>query len=219
MQPAPDFPPLTRGNYFAEGAYVTTDVKKGVMRNRAGTRMIALTSDFLTGLCSALEAECGPAAPAVLRSCGRTWGRRVGERLAKELEEFYGMPVAEFTMSLYEACLTEAFSHDGWGRLTFDFSRHDRGLIVVRAKDAIFAALAAKADRPVDTLLAAVLAGVLSAVSGQPLDCVQTACQACGAGEGVFVVALADRLAKVADWPAKGRPHDEVVEALEAAAA
>ncbi|MBY0455804.1 MAG: hypothetical protein K2V38_00545, partial [Gemmataceae bacterium] len=142
-----------------------------------------------------------------------------GERMARELEDFYGTPLTQFTMSLYEACLTQAFSHDGWGKLAFDFSKHDRGLIVVRAKEAIFAGLAAKAKAPVDTLLGAVLAGVLSAVSGQQLDCVQTACQACGAAEGVFVIALADRLAKVADWPTRGKSHDEVVEALEATAA
>lgn len=219
MQPAVPFPPMTRGNFFAEGEYVTTDVKTGVMRNRAGTRMIALTSDFLVGLCAALETECGPAAAAVLRTCGRTWGRRVGERLAKELEAFYGEPVADFPLSLYEACLTEAFSHDGWGRLRFDFTRHDRGVIVVRAAGAIFAGLSAGADKPVDTLLAAVLAGVFAAVSGQPLDCLQTACQACGAAEGVFVIALADRLAKVADWPEKGKTHDDVMAELEAGGA
>lgn len=203
--------PVVRGNYFAEGKYIKTDVRTGVMRNRAGTRMLALSSDFLLGLISALDNECGPAAVSVFRSCGRTWGKRVAERFAKEMEEYYGMPLADFPLSQFTACLCEMFNHHGWGKLALDFELFANGLIVVTVESPIYADLLGKSDKPADSLLAGVLAGMFTHFAGQPLDCLQTQCQANGHPNSKFILTVPERLKAVSDWPTRGKTHAQIL--------
>jgi len=136
-----------RSDYFAEGDYVVTDPGKGVMRSRAGTRMVALTEDFLRGLREALDSECGPGADLVLRTCGRAWGADFARRVEKELSEFHGKPLQSEPLGSFEASLTSLFSHHGWGATRFDFTQHARGLIVVAVRDPVLAAAAAAASK------------------------------------------------------------------------
>jgi predicted hydrocarbon binding protein len=207
---APD-EPLMRGNFFAATSYLQTDVAKGTTRNRAGTRIVCLTADFLTGFRRAIEHECGPAAEAVFKTCGRKWGEASARRFDQELSEFYGKPVRDFPLALFTACLTELFSHHGWGRPALDLSRHAQGLLVIELQDPIGAALAGKAERPADTLLAGLLAGFFGHFSGEDLDCVQTRCKACGDPASTFVVGLRPRLAPAAAWVEAGRPHEQIL--------
>src|SRR5205823_6097883 len=100
-----------------------------VTRNRAGARVLTLTGEFLAGLSTALEAECGPTAAAVAKSCGRAWGRRYAARLDRELGQSFGAPFADRPLTEFTDCLAAAFGHHGWGLLALDYGRHDRGLI------------------------------------------------------------------------------------------
>ena len=203
--------PVIRGNYFAEGKYLKTDVRTGVMRNRAGTRMLALTSDFLLGLVSALNNECGPAATAVFRSCGRTWGKRVAERFATEMQEYYGMPLSDFPLSQFNACLYEMFNHHGWGKLELNLDQFTHGIIIATVQNPIYADLLGRAEQPADALLAGVLAGMFSYFAGQELDCLQTQCQACGHPDSKFLITVPERLKPVLDWPTRGKTHAQIV--------
>jgi predicted hydrocarbon binding protein len=211
--------PTLRGNYYSSREYLSTDVKTGVTRNRAGTRMICLTRDFLLGLRTALVTECGPAADTVFKTCGRTWGGQFARRFEKELSEYYGMSLSDFALGMFQACLAEAFGRHGWGRLTVDFSRHEQGLIVADLEGAVYAELVETADRPVESLTAGILAGVFSHLSGQDLDCVQTACKACGAPSSRFVLGLKARIEPAEAMVAAGKGHDEIVAALAASRA
>ena len=205
----------SRGNYFAEGDYLTTDVKTGVMRNRAGTRMIALTSDFLLGLVNALNNECGPAADLVFKSCGRSWGSRFAPRFEKEVSDYYGTPLRDAPSSMFLGTLAAAFNHHGWGNVVVDLHLYDRGLILVTVTNAVYAGLVKKSDRPADPLLAGVLAGFFSHFAGQELDCIQTQCAALGANESRFVLGLESRLAPFADAAKQGQPHTRILADLE----
>ncbi len=203
------------GNFFARGDYLRTDVVRGVARNRMGTRMVSLTCDFLLGFRRALEDECGPAASTVLASCGRKWGVLLAKRFAKEMGEFYQQPLQEMSLPMLQGCLVEMFSQNGFGKLRLDLDRHDRGLILVEVGNAFMADVVEQADRPVDTLLAGILAGFFSHLSGQNLDCVQTDCQACGADASRFIIALAERMVDVSQWRDEGRSHEDILTALE----
>jgi predicted hydrocarbon binding protein len=202
----------TRPNYFAEGDYLSTDVRTGVMRNRAGTRMLALTGDFLLGLKAALDEECGPTADLVLKTCGRTWGAAFAARIERELSAHLGGPLGDEPLARFEAALVAMFSHHGWGKVRLDVSRHAQGVLVVAVAEPVMAAVVGTADRPADPLLAGVLAGTLSHFAGETLDCAQTQCRACGAAESLFVITHPDRLKAVADRP--GRTHAAVVAEL-----
>jgi predicted hydrocarbon binding protein len=203
-----------RGNYFTERDYLKTDVRRGVTRNRAGTRILTLTSDFLIGLRNALVFECGKAADAVLKTAGRRWGKNFAARIEKELGGFYGMPVAEFPLALFEASLVMGFSHHGFGKLRLDVSLYDKGLIVAVVENPIYFGLLDSAAAPADPLLTGIFAGLFSHFAGRELDCVQTQCQVCGAADSRFVVSLASRLAGVDDWLKEGKNHTEVLALL-----
>lgn len=202
------------GNYFTQD-YLATDVKTGVTRNRGGTRMLALTDDFLLGLHTALTQECGPAADEVFRSCGRTFGAQLARKLSAELQQFYGKPLTEFPMAMFEACLKQAFGRHGWGDVAFDFTRHDKGVVVVDLKSAVFADLLPAQERPADPLMAGVLAGMFSSFAGRSLGCLQTQCSGRGDGVSRFVLTDAARIDGVAELAAAGKPHDEILAALE----
>jgi hypothetical protein len=190
-----------RGDYFAEGDYLATDVRTGVTRDRAGARVLALPEDFLTGLGRALGERCGPAAGAVRKACGREYGRRLAARLAADLEEYYGEALPNYPLARLEGLLVELFSHHGWGRPRFDFSRYATGLIVVAVDD------------PADgDLLAGVLAGLFSHLASEGLDCLATQREP----DTRFVVTVPERLKAVSEWPDEGRAHDEIVRELEA---
>jgi uncharacterized protein len=203
MEPAPAPPP--RGDYFGNGDSWHTDVGSGVARDRAGTRVLALPEEFLDALGQTLAAECGPAAERVLKNCGRAWGRRLAERLAQELGDYHGEPLAAAPLARFQAALRGAFRALGWGVLAIDFSRYDKGLLVAEVRNAPPAA-------PADALLAGALAGLFSHFAGQELDGAATP-----AADGVrrFVLGLPQRLERVADAIHGGRSHEEVVAALE----
>ncbi|MGL4464329.1 MAG: V4R domain-containing protein [Planctomycetia bacterium] len=205
---------LMRGNYFAEGDYARTDPGTGVTRNRAGTRIIALTSDFLMGLHRAIIDECGPAAGEVLKSCGRKWGVLFAKRFSSEMEQYYGLPLAEFPMATFQSCIIEGFSHHGMGLLQLDLSKHSAGLVVITLKSAVMGSLLERSDQPVDALMSGIFAGFFSELAGQDLDCEQTTCIACGADAGRFVISLRSRLTGAPQMVADRMSHDEIVRRL-----
>jgi predicted hydrocarbon binding protein len=195
-------------NPFAGPDALHADPQTGVTRNRAGARVLTLTREFLVGLAGALEAECGPTAEAVAKSCGRAWGRRYAARLERELGQCLGTPFADVPLAEFTDCLALAFNHHGWGLLALDYGRHDRGLIVAELRHA----------PPVgeNGLLAGLLAGLFSHFAGLTLDCIPTQRPDGEAGAARFVIGLADRLNRFADAAAQGRPHDEIMAELEA---
>lgn len=208
---------LTGGNYFAEGSYAATDVRRGVTRNRAGARLCCLTADFLTGFRRAVMEETGPAADLVFKSCGRKWGLFMAKRLDEEMTQFVGRPLREFTLAKFQATLADYFSHHGWGAVEIDLTRHDQGLVLVTMARPIFAALVKPGEQvtgPVDSLMAGILGGFFAAAFEQDLDGFQTKCTARGDDASVFVVGLASRLAGVPAWIESGKTHEQILKEL-----
>ena len=205
MAPDPHLAP-PRGDYFAADDYLRTDVAAGVARDRAGTRVLGLPEPFLHALDQTLAAECGPAAERVLKSAGRTWGRRLAERLDRELADYNGEPLTAAPVAHFQAALTSAFARLGWGLLALDFGHYDKGLIVAAVHDAPSAA-------PAEPLLAGALAGIFGHFAGRDLDCAPTGAAAEDEPRR-FVLGLPERLGHVADAVRQGRTHDEVLTEL-----
>jgi predicted hydrocarbon binding protein len=205
-----DLPP--RGNYFAEDAYLSQDLGAGTMRNRSGTRILAMGDDLLVATINVLGETLGEQAPAVIKEMGRDWGRRTAQQFGAELEPFYGKPVTQLPLAMFTACLTEAFRHDGWGAVHIDVSRYTQGLLAIEVRDPLLGQSVRPAKAPVEGLLAAFLAGVFSQFTGVELECVQTDCRGCGAATSRFVLSIPERMQ--AGERFAGRPHDAVVEEL-----
>lgn len=205
---------LAFSNYYNDD-YLTTNTRRGVTQNRAGTRLLALSSDFLMGLHTALAQECGEAAGLVFATCGKHWGRQFGVKFERELTEFYGRPLRELPMMHFEACLVEAFARHGWGLVSVDYSRQERGLIVVDLDHAIYAELLGKSAEMADPLMSGLLAGFFSHLAGQELGAVQTQCPTQGHATSRYVLTLASRVEAAEAMVRTGKTHDEVLAALE----
>ncbi|MGF1583015.1 MAG: V4R domain-containing protein [Gemmataceae bacterium] len=203
-----------RGNYFAETTYAKTNVRQGVTRTPGGTRLVALSPDFLLGLRRAVRDECGPAADTVFYTCGVRWGELFAKRMEGELSDHYKQSLSTFSVAMFEGCLSELFSHHGWGKLKLDLGRHGEGLIQAKVKHCMMAELVGDSDVPTDSLLAGILAGFFRYLTGQDLGCVQTSCEACGSDVSSFILGLQSRLTGVPSWVENGRSHDEIVDAL-----
>jgi hypothetical protein len=177
-------PAHVHGDYFAEDRYITSDPAAGLLRDPAGTPMLVFPPSWLASLYDLLAAECGPAADRVLAGAGRTWGQGFAQRLQRELSEYYGAPFAEWPFARLEACVASALATMGWGRAELDTSRFEQGVFTIQVHEPVAN----------DLLLAGVLGGMFSTLTGQDLDAVAT-----GRTNGAvtFVLALRERLARV----------------------
>jgi hypothetical protein len=199
----------TRGDYFAEGDFLHADPATGVLTDRAGIPMVVLPESLLHALNATVAAECGPAADRVLADCGRSWGRAFAERFDRDLSAYFGVPLAEWPVARFEACLSSAMAHLGWGRPRLDTSRFAQGLLSVEIH---YAVTASPDGAPAAALVAGVLGGLFSAFAGQDLVAVFT-----GRSDGncdQFVLGLASRVGPLADVARHGRSHDEVLDDL-----
>lgn len=166
---------LAFNDYYSEELYMTADIETGVLYNRAGRRMLALTDDFLIGLHRALEKECSDRAPQVLYTCGKRWGTNFAIGLDQEWSEFYKAPVADFPLAMLESLVVQEFGHNGWGLLEFDFQYWNRGLLALSLDGAIMADLLGNtAVGPADILTAGIFSGMFSHFMGDKLGCLQT---------------------------------------------
>jgi hypothetical protein len=198
-------PAPSRGDYFGDDDSTRTDVAAGVAVDRGGTRLVSLPEDFLAAIHQTLTAECGPAAGRVLKAAGRNWGRRMAERLSAELGEYRGAPLAEAPVARFQADLQSAFRRLGWGVLTLDFGKYDKGLLVAEVRHA-------PPSETAEAVLAGALGGLFSHFTGRDLDAVGTPPR----GDlRRFVIALPERLERAADALDRRRSHEEVVAVLE----
>jgi predicted hydrocarbon binding protein len=196
--------PPRLGDYFADD-FTRTDVAAGVARDRAGTRLVGLPEDFLTAVHETLSAECGPAAGRVVKAAGHDWGRRLAERLSVELGEYRGEPLSDAPVARFQADLQSVFRQFGWGTLSFDFSKYDKGLLVVEVRHPPPGEATAAA-------LAGALAGLFSHFTGRDLDATPTPPR----GEvRRFVIALPERLERAAEAIDRRRSYEEVLAVLE----
>jgi predicted hydrocarbon binding protein len=144
---------------------------------------------------------------------GREWGRRAADQFAEEIGAFRGRTLSELPLAMYCADLTQAFRRHGWGVFDFDLSRYCDGILVVHVQDPIIGGAIRSADRPVDRVLQAFLAGMFSRFANEELDCLQTEFRGDGDSRCRFVITKAERIREVADGVGV-RTHGELIEQL-----
>ncbi len=187
---------LTTG-HFSRPDYFAADVEKGTIRTPAGTRICALTDDFLRGFRSAVQFECGKASDRVFKKCGFKWGTTFVERFDREMTELFGVPAREMSAGLIERTLDEAFRAHGYGALAVDFDEYDAGFVQVSLTDSVMPHVVGRQEKPADALMCGFFAAVFTFYASTDLDCVQTECPSRGAAASRFLVGLAARLAPV----------------------
>ncbi len=185
-------------NYYVERLYMSANVETGVLTNRSGRRMLALTNDFLLGLHRALAKECGDRVSEVLYRCGRKWGRNFGKGLADAWAEFYESSFQEFPLAFFQSLLIQEFACNGWGLLVIDYTHYQRGVLQLYLDGAIMSEITQEeVNYPVDNLTAGILAGMFSIFVNRDLDCVQTQTGKEGDGTSMFLMSDPARVQKL----------------------
>jgi len=208
---------LVSGHY-SRPDYFAADVAKGTIRTPSGTRICALTDDFLRGFRAAVQFECGKATDRVYKRCGFRWGTSFVERFDREMTEYFGVPARDMSAGLVERTLDEAFRAHGYGKLAVDYAEYDRGFLQVTLTDSVMPAVMGRADKPTDALMCGFLAAVFGFYASAELDCVQTECPSRGADASRFLIGLAARLAPVPKLVADNLPHAAILTRLKATA-
>jgi predicted hydrocarbon binding protein len=202
-------------NYYTEELYMTTDLETGILYNRSGRRMLALTNDFLVGLHRALANECGDRCSEVLLHCGKRWGTDFAAGLDGEWSEFYGTPTSEFPVAMFHGLMTQEFGHNGWGNLTIDYHSVQQGIISLSLDGAIMAEISEDvSSEPADLLTAGIFAGLFTHFMGRDLTCIQSSCAAQTKGPSRFLVASTGRVASIKSSLSTLKSHDEILAKL-----
>jgi len=201
-------------NHYRPEEYFTYNVTNGVIRNTAGTRMLTIPDELISGIHAALDDETGAAAPIVLYNCGRWWGRRFIERHADELRRFYRKEAGEIPLGFFLQVLRHVWSLHGWGRLDLSFELEEHGFIVVHVLNAPYSDTVGNVGRPTEALMAGVLAAVVTHLAGRDLECAQTSCTSKGERQASFLVGTHARVEVVRSWAKQERSHAQIVEAV-----
>lgn len=189
-------------HYYVERLYMSANVETGVLTNRSGRRMLALTNDFLLGLHRALAKECGEDVSGVLYRCGRKWGRNFGKGLADAWSEFYECSFREFPLAFFQSLLIQEFACNGWGVLTIDYELVNRGVLQMKLDGAIMSEITDEpVQYPLDNLTAGILAGMCSIFLDRDLDCIQTQDGKQADGISTFLMSDPKRIQAVLSQP------------------
>lgn len=212
-----------KGNYFNR-QYMQLAVKEGVIENPSGTRVIALTEDFLIGFRKALIEETGQAHHAVFETCGKTWGENMAKRLEQEIEKHYECKFYELPMSMFAVLFKAFWSRHSWGELTIDWEEgYANGIFEVHVKNPPFASIFGQVDTAEDLaemkkeglfhddVFTGLIGAFFSKFARRELKCFQTAQTHASEIESAFVVGIPERLQQVRDMVVSGRSHAEIL--------
>ncbi|PON13773.1 hypothetical protein C2W62_32570 [Candidatus Entotheonella serta] len=201
-------------NLFDANQYYQLNVRTGVMRTSFGTKCCTLSGYALKGLYEGLKHEAGPAWHLIMRRCGESWGKRFAQRFLDEVATFYQEDLEQMNIARFTALLEEYFAVSGWGRVRLDYSQIASGLLIVDVQNEIFGDLLRDQGERTGALLEGVLKTLLSAITGNDMDCYETQSMGKGAPISRFLISSRLRLSPVQTWRDDQIPHDEIVSRL-----
>jgi uncharacterized protein len=210
VQNKPNLP----GNFFAYDAYIKADIELGMLKNRQGSRLLALPDSLINVLYSGLEYELGGATAFVLFQCGYQWGKAFYRRFATEVSEYYGQPIAQMDTLAFVQAFQQCWKTCGWGTIGLNFDYHAQGFLVVTVTNSAFTQGREPGQQPQAEIESGLLSAFFSQLTGQPLHSVQTACESMGASANQFVLGLADRVKRAEAWLEEGQDHDTIMQRL-----
>ena len=202
-------------NYYVEKLYMFANVETGVLTNRSGRRMLALTNDFLHGLHRALEAECGDKVGEVLYRCGKKWGKNFGQGLADEWSAFYACNFADFPIAFVQSLLMQEFACNGWGLLDFDYQHFPQGVLQLSINGAIMSDITEKeVNYPIDILTAGILSGIFTKLLACELDCVQSRVGKLNVAASLFLLSSVSRIEQLRGNLKQLASHEQILDYL-----
>jgi predicted hydrocarbon binding protein len=185
---------LQLDRFFDEAGF-SYDLTAGTVKNPLHTRIVYVSSDLMRGIYQALHEETAEAWKIIFKNCGRTWGKRVAQKLDRDLAQVGKGSQADLPLEAYVAFIEQYFRAHGWGVLQLDLAdAATHGLVTARLTRSYFVEVLNDVDDHVDPLLAGILAGFFEHISGADLSCIEIACARRGAPHCAFAVTAPARL-------------------------
>ncbi|MCS6959299.1 MAG: hypothetical protein RMK91_04550 [Pseudanabaenaceae cyanobacterium SKYGB_i_bin29] len=157
------------GNLFSPRFYVTSDPKSGLLSTPTQRRLIAVPSLLIDSIYETLQEEAGQASFLALYTFGRAWGKSFWERAQREIETYYHSPIANFNAIEFFALMQELWAVHGLGKITTDFSRMSKGMLLVTVRNSSISQGIGSANPKSYSLEAGFLAGWFSGLTEKQL--------------------------------------------------
>ncbi|MEQ1543452.1 hypothetical protein [Methyloglobulus sp.] len=171
------------------------DLNKGTVLSVTDARVIYLSSDILRGIYDVLKYETGDAWSLILKNCGIIWGERISASLDKEVHVTTNQKMGQLDVDSFIHLLESYFASHGWGKMQFyleDAETH--GIVRANLKNSLFAETLKHLNSPIEFMIAGMLQGVFSTISGHDLSCIQVSYENTGAESSEFLISAKSRI-------------------------
>jgi uncharacterized protein len=171
------------------------DLNKGTVLSVTDARVIYLSSDILRGIYDVLKYETGDAWSLILKNCGIIWGERISASLDKDVHVTTNQKMGQLNVDGFIHLLESYFASHGWGKMQFyleDAETH--GIVRASLKNSLFAETLKHLNSPIEFMIAGMLQGVFSTISGHDLSCIQVSYENTGAESSEFLISAKSRI-------------------------
>ncbi|MBL8633240.1 MAG: hypothetical protein JNM40_08435 [Myxococcales bacterium] len=202
-------------NIYSHAGRLKLDTRKGVVSNQSGTRLVAVSEDFLRGFVAAIENEVGPATKMLLRKCGFVFGERLARRFESEVSSYAGTSLTERPISEFGGLLLDLWVTYGYGDLQVDWKHGPSGFLPVRIVGSPMQDIGPKGHVS-DDLFAGVLQGFFSHFIEPNIRVIQSGDVRLGSKDGTTFIITTDQHAKRVEQMVSDRtPHNQIVTRLQ----
>jgi predicted hydrocarbon binding protein len=187
-------------------AQVRPDPVHGTLLDAAGQMVVVANEDFWQAMESALAGADDGAHLAALERLGSAWGSLHAQRVEAFVQRESSQTLGELQIQIALEYLSGSLAIIGLGNFQTDFSRRQRGVVIIDHRSSPFPSLARPRGECCCHLLAGFHAGLLSYLSGRTLHGHELFCATTGAEHCRFLIATEARLAALR--AAEPHPND-----------
>lgn len=171
------------------------NLSQGTVHSAAETRVIYLSSDIIRGIYDVLKYETGDAWSLILKNCGVIWGERVSISLDKELSVTGSQKLGALSVDSFIHLLETYFASHGWGKMKIYLDDAEtNGIVRASLKNSLFADTLKHLNSPIEFMIAGMLQGIFSKISGHDLACIQVSYETTGTANSEFVISAKSRI-------------------------
>lgn len=182
-------------NQLFDDSSLNFDLKNGTVTSTTDVRIIYLSTDIIRGIYDVLKYETGEAWSLILKNSGIIWGERISTSLDKELQAAANQKVGQMNVDSFVHLLESYFANHGWGKMRIHLDdAESNGIVRASLKNSIFAETLKHLNSPIEFMIAGMLQGVFSAISGHELSCLQVSYETTGTESSEFLISAKSRI-------------------------
>jgi predicted hydrocarbon binding protein len=171
------------------------DLNKGTVLNITDVRIIYLSADIIRSIYDVLKYEAGDAWSLILKNCGVIWGERISASLDKEVYSVINQKMGQLNVDDFIELLESYFASHGWGKMQFSLDDAEtNGIVRATLKNSLFAETLKHLNTPVEFMIAGMLQGIFSTISGHELSCIQVSYDSTGTESSEFLISAKARI-------------------------